>query len=195
MSGILERLLTRSFKRRNFLLLILSLFCFIFSSACFNPFAPELDEQADPSNVITEQQTPDEVLQNFRNAYTFKDSLLYSNVLDESFVFEYFDTNLEPSGGFRTWGRDVDLQTTGSLFRSFDIIELIWLNTLFTERDSLVVDEETVERTERQFKRFNLNLFGSDLNFIISGTAIFTLKLKQGDDKWRITRWKDESDI
>ncbi len=173
----------------------LSLFCFIFSSTCFNPFAPELDEQADPSSVITEQQTPDEVLQNFRNAYTFKDSLLYSNVLDESFVFEYFDTNLEPSGGFRTWGRDVDLQTTGSLFRSFDVIELIWLNTLFTERDSLREDGEIVELRERQFRRFNLNLFGSDLNFIISGTAIFTFKLKQGDDKWRITRWKDESDI
>jgi len=175
--------------------LTLSLFCFIFSSACFNPFAPELDERTDPSNVITEQQTPDEVLQNFRYAYTFKDSILYSNALDESFVFEYFDTNLEPSGGFRTWGRDVDLQTTGSLFRSFDVIELIWLNTLFTERDTLREDGEIVELRERQFRRFNLNLFGSDLNFIISGTAIFTIKQKKGDDKWRITRWKDESDI
>jgi len=173
----------------------LSLFCFIFCSACFNPFAPELDERTDPSNVITEQQTPDEVLQNFRYAYTFKDSILYSNVLDESFVFEYFDTNLEPSGGFRTWGRDIDLKTTGSLFRSFDVIELIWLITLFTERDTLFVDGEIVELTERQFIRFNLNLFGSDLNFIISGTAIFTFKRKEGDDKWRITRWKDESDI
>jgi len=179
----------------KFTFLILFLSCSVFSNACFNPFAPELDERTDPSNVITAQQTPDEVLQNFRYAYTFKDSILYSNVLDESFVFEYFDTNLEPSGGFRTWGRDVDLQTTGSLFRSFDVIELIWLNTFFTEQDSVVVGGKIVERTERQFIRFNLNLFGSDLNFIISGTAIFTFKQKEGDDKWRITRWKDESDI
>lgn len=195
MSGIFESLLERSFKWRSFLILTLSLFCSVFCSVCFNPFAPELDERSDLSNVITEQQTPDEVLQNFRYAYTFKDSILYSKVVDESFVFEYFDTNLEPSGGFRTWGRDVDLQTTGSLFRSFDVIELIWLNTLFTERDTLFVDEQIVELIERQFIRFNLNLFGSDLNFIISGTAIFTFKQKEGDDKWRITRWKDESDI
>ena len=166
----------------KFAVLILSLFCSIFSSSCFNPFAPELDERTDPSNVITEQQTPDEVLQNFRYAYTFKDSILYSNVLDESFVFEYFDTNLEPSGGFRTWGRDVDLQTTGNLFRSFDVIELIWLNTLFAESDTLFVDEEIVELTERQFIRFKLNLFGSDLNFIISGTAIFTFKQKDSSE-------------
>ena len=64
---------------------------------CFNPFAPELDNSLDLSNVITEQQSPEEVLENFSFAYTFKDSLLYSNVLDESFVFEFFDTNLQPA--------------------------------------------------------------------------------------------------
>ncbi len=197
MNGTFVGLLTRSFEWKNFLSLTLFLFslCFIFSGACFNPFAPELDERTDPSNIITDQQTPGEVLQNFRYAYTFKDSILYSDVLDQSFVFEYFDTNLEPSGGFRTWGRDVDLKTTGRLFRSFDVIELIWLNTLFTERETRSLNGEIIELIERQFIRFNLNLFSSDLNFIISGTAIFTFNQKQGDDKWRITRWKDESDI
>lgn len=156
--------------------------------ACFNPFAPKLDEQTDLTNVITEQLTPEEVLQNFRYAYTFKDSLLYSDVLAESFVFEYFDTNLEPSGGFRTWGRDVDLKTTGRLFRNFDVIELIWQDPLFTERDS-------TGTKERQFIRFNLNLFGADLNFILTGTAIFTFEKNGTDSKWRIIRWKDESDL
>lgn len=174
----------------KFTFLILFLFCSVFSSACFNPFAPELDERTDPSNVITEQQTPDEVLQNFRYAYTFKDSILYSNVLDESFVFEYFDTNLEPSGGFRTWGRDVDLQTTGSLFRSFDDIELTWFTTY---RDTTFSPDEIVDI--RHFVGFNLNLFGPDLNFFITGRAVFTFKPSEDDDKWRITGWKDESDI
>lgn len=158
---------------------------FLFSG-CFNPFAPELDNNIDLTSVITEQQTPEEVLQNFRYAYTFKDSLLYSDVLAESFVFEYFDTNQGPSGEFLTWGRDVDLRTTGRLFRTFDSIELIWLNTLFSEGDDV---------TERRFVRFNLNLFSADFNFIITGTAIFTFIRSAEDNKWRIKRWKDESDL
>lgn len=159
----------------------------LFTSGCFNPFAPELDNNIDASNVITDQQSPEEVLQNFRYAYTFKDSLLYSEVLDESFVFEFFDPDIEPSGGFVTWGRDVDLKTTGRLFREFDVIDLIWLNTIFSESD-------TLNDLERRFIRFNLNLSGSEFVFVISGTAIFTFQKSETDDKWRIIRWKDESD-
>lgn len=158
----------------------------LFIIGCFNPFAPELDNSLDLSNVITEQQSPEEVLENFSFAYTFKDSLLYSNVLDESFVFEFFDTNLQPSGGFVTWGRDVDLKTTGRLFREFDVIDLVFLNTLFSESEG---------EFEKRFVRFNLNLFGSDLTFLVTGTAIFTFKRSETDDKWRIIRWKDESDV
>lgn len=158
-------------------------------TGCFNPFAPELDTNPDLSNIITEQQSPEEVLQNFRYAYTFKDSLLYSEVLDESFVFEYFDTNQGPSGEFRSWGRDEDLKSTGSLFRTFDVIDLNWLNVLFA--DTVYTQQDSVER---QFRRFNLSLFSSDLNFTLTGTAIFTFRREVGGDKWRITRWKDESE-
>lgn len=162
----------------------------LFCSACFNPFAPKLDNNIDTSNVITDQQSPEEVLQNFRYAYTFKDSLLYSEVLDESFVFEFFDPDIEPSGGFVTWGRDVDLKTTGRLFREFDVIDLIWLNIIFSERDTI---NNRVE--ERQFRRFNLNLSSTEFVFVISGTAIFTFQKSEVDQKWRIIRWKDESDL
>ncbi len=153
---------------------------------CFNPFAPELDEDFDLSNLITEQQSPEEVLSNFRTAYTLKDSLLYSDVIDESFIFEFFDPGQQATGGLTTWGRDVDLQTTGRLLREFDVVDLVWLNTLF---------EESQGPFERRFVRFNLSLFGSDFNFILTGTAIFTFKLDEEDDKWRIVRWKDESDL
>lgn len=147
--------------------------------ACFNPFAPELDERIDLTNVITEQTSPEEVLQNFRIAYTFKDSLLYSDVLDESFVFEFLDANLEPV----TWERDVDLKTTGRLFRQFDVVDLHW-DILF---------QESHAELERRFLRFNLNLFSSDINFLVTGTAIFTFKQSGLDQKWRVVRWKDES--
>ena len=81
------------FKNNKTFYIFLLLLIIFFQLYCFNPFAPELNNNVDLSNVITEQQTPGEVLQNFRYAYTFKDSLLYSDVLDDSFVFEYFDTN------------------------------------------------------------------------------------------------------
>lgn len=185
---------------RIWLLVLLGL---VIELACFNPFAPSLDESPDSSNIITEQQSPEEVLQNFKYAYTFKDSLLYSDILDESFVFEYFDPNLPPSGGFRTWGRDVDLKTTGQLFRNFDVIELEWLNLLLTERDTVCSDERSavcapekiVRIVERQFRRFNLNLIGPSFNFTVTGTAIFTFQQNGLGSKWRIVRWKDESDL
>ncbi|MCG8605649.1 hypothetical protein MJD09_11705 [bacterium] len=159
---------------------------FVLCLACFNPFAPELDRALDLTNVITEQQTPEEVLQNFRYAYTFKDSLLYSDVIDESFIFEFFDPNAGPSGSFQTWGRDIDLRTTGRLFRGADVIDLVWLNTLFTDRE---------DDLEKRFVRFNLTLSGSDFSFFIGGTAIFTFQQSEADGKWRIVRWKDESDL
>lgn len=158
----------------------------LFEVSCFNPFAPALEKSPDSSNVITEQKTPQEVLQNFRYAYVFKDSLLYSNLLDESFVFEYFDPEMGPSGQFVTWGRDVDLKTTGQLFRTFDVIDLVWLNTIFSSSEG---------EFEKIFIRFNLNLFSSDLNFVVTGTAIFTFVQSKEDGKWRIIRWKDESDL
>ena len=167
------------------LLILLPCICILLDS-CFNPFAPELDSVPDLTNVITEQQTPDEVLQNFKYAYTFKDSLLYSDVIESSFVFEYFEPNLEPSGAFVTWGRDVDLRSTGRLFRTFDTIDLKWLNTLFEEEDG---------NDTKMFKRFTLNLLSSDLNFILTGTAVFTFRKNEDDNKWRIVRWKDESDL
>ncbi len=162
------------------LLAVLSL-----TAACFNPFAPALDSNSDLSNVITDQATPEEALQNFRYAYTFKDSLLYSDLLDEGFVFEFFDPNQGPSGSNVTWGRDVELRTTGRIFRGFDVIDLKWLNTLFAENQN---------GFERRFVRFDLSLVNSDASFILTGTAIFTFSQDPDDMKWRILRWKDESD-
>ena len=148
-------------------------------AACFNPFAPALDESVDLSNVITEQRTPEEVLQNFRLAYTFQDSLLYSDVLDPAFIFEFVDANLKPDN----WGRDTDLKTTGRLFRSFDSVDLHW-DPLFSD---------STETRQQRFVRFNLNLFGSDVNFIVTGIAVFTFKQSTQDGRWRIERWRDES--
>jgi len=152
---------------------------FVFG-ACFNPFAPGLERGDDFGNLITEQKTPEETLQNFAYAYTLKDSLLYSELLDESFVFEYFEPDKEPSGGEITWGRDDDLRSTGIIFRTFDAIDLQFVN-LYSDMN-------------RRFVRFDLSLVGSSQSFIVTGRAVFDFILGN-DGKWRIVRWKDESDF
>jgi len=160
----------------------------LFLLTCFNPFAPRLDNAAGPPLVITSQQTPEQVLQNFVYAYTFKDSLVYANLLDSSFVFVYFDPNVGSSGRFVSWGRDVDLKTTGKLFKTFETITLTWNQTIY--QDTLFVDS-TLVGIELS-KTLQLSLFGKTDEYSLSGSAIFNFK-QNDDKKWRITRWKDES--
>ena len=55
---------------------------------CQNPFAPAVaGDELQGTLLLTEQKTPDQVLQNFQYAYTFKDSLVYSEILDTAFIF------------------------------------------------------------------------------------------------------------
>ncbi len=153
---------------------------------CFNPFAPDLTDDLEVEDlVITQQASPDEVLQNFKVAYTFRDSLLYSNVLDSSFLFVYFDPDEGSSGQFVSWGKDTDLKTTGRLFRHFQVIDLVWNVTLYSWEKE---DEGEIS------KEFNLTLVSEDMDFHVSGRAVFSFK-KGYDEKWRITRWRDESTI
>lgn len=153
---------------------------------CVNPFAPKLDDGSLTSQLITEQRNPEEVLTNFRYAYTFKDSLLYSDVLDSAFVFQYFDPEQGPSGLFISWTRETDLKTTGRLLRSFDVINLEWLNTIYTITEG---EDET------QARSFRLDLASSDFSFSVSGFAIFTFHRNPRDGKWRLLRWVDQSDL
>jgi hypothetical protein len=155
---------------------------------CLNPFAPKLVQNLESSDlVLTDQRSPDEVLQNFKVAYTFRDSLLYSDLLDTAFLFVYFDPNEGTSGRFVSWERETDLQTTGRLLRYFQIVELVWKTTFY---DTVWKDQKTGEIS----KEFDLTLMTDESSYRLSGRAIFSFR-KCADDKWRITRWKDESDI
>lgn len=168
------------------LVIMLLVLCALMS--CFNPFAPKLDSSNGPPLVITPQRSPDEVLQNFVYAYTFKDSLVYAELLDSSFVFVYFDPNIGSSGRFVSWGRDIDLKTTGRLLKTFETITLTWNSTIY--QDTTRVDTTIV--SIQLSKTLQLNLFGKNEEYTLSGSAIFDFK-RCDDNKWRITRWKDES--
>lgn len=154
--------------------------------SCFNPFAPALDRDAASGLRITEQAEPAEVLENFVYAYTFRDSLVYDNLLDSSFVFVYFDPNLGTSGLYASWNRDVELKTTGRLFRNFETLNLVWDSTIY----------ETMDGTAAEIaKTLHLHMFGSRGEYNLTGNAIFNMRKNPYDEKWRITRWKDESQM
>jgi len=162
---------------------------------CVNPFAPRIDERGVIGELITAQKTPEEVLANFKYAYTFKDSLLYADLLDSAFVFQYFDPDQGPSGLFVSWTREVDLKTTGRLLRSFDIINLEWLNTIYALRDTVRDARDSLRVEDTLAKSFRLDLSNVDFNFSVSGFAIFTFRFDPRDGKSRIIRWVDQSEL
>ena len=152
-------------------------------SNCWNPFAPtegQLEGVADL--VLTEQRSPDEVLQNFRYAYIYRDSVAYSKLFDTSFVFLYWDPDIGgSSGGYNYWGLDTELRATGGLFRTFDHFTLVWNATIAT--DTSQSGEISLTKT------FDLSIDGA----FISGNAVFDFIEDSTKNVWRITRWQDES--
>ena len=157
---------------------------FLFLAGC-NPFAPSLTDDLGCSAIITEQLSPQEVMTNFKFAYNFKDSLVYSDLIDSSFIFISKDFSTNPVTDL-TWGRDDELRSTSGLFRNFSILRLDWNATiyeLFTNNDSSQVEL-------KQSFLLTLN-FGVDPT-TYRGEAIFTL-VKKGSGRWKIIRWEDSN--
>ena len=161
-----------------------ALFALLLFVCCVNPFAPKLTRSLESGDlIVTDQRSPEEVMQNFRIAYIFRDSLLYSNQLDSSFLFLYLDPY---TGQLNSWGREDDLKSTGGMFRHFQLVDLVWNSILFSWHN---------EVSGEIGQSFNLTLIGDDgSDYKMTGRAVFSLR-KCADDKWRITQWKDESDF
>ena len=164
---------------------------------CANPFAPKLGEvEKGTTAILTDRLSPNEVLENFRFAYIFSDSLVYSELIDTGFVFVYFDPNVEGTGRFDSWGRDIELKATGGLFRAVRNIILEWNSTVEEKYWSPAPDSviATVYFEEAVYakisKGFQLKL-GSEIQ--LTGTALFSFEKENRRDGWRIVRWIDES--
>jgi hypothetical protein len=147
---------------------------------CFNPFSPKIDNTQSNENIITDQKTVEGLFQNFKYAYTFKDTTIYGQLLAEDFVFIYFDYDLEVDV---SWDRVTDMKTTYGLFTNTQDLKLVWNNIVYEEGDSLNVD---VKRS------FNLSIIFNP-NDVISfyGFVDMTLSRASSEDKWRIRRWRD----
>ncbi len=176
---------------------VLPLLLGLFLLSCSNIFAPKLGQISGSSDVfITDQSTPEKVLTNFRYAYIFHDSLVYSRIIDSSFVFTYYDPDAGSSGRYESWGRNLELSTTGQLFRIFDNINLIWNSTVNSTYRLETGEGQGIDTTLEVAnyaiisKSFELSL---DQQISITGNAVFHMRKSARDEKWRITQWIDES--
>ncbi len=151
-----------------------------FIIGCFNPFSPGLDDSESTENIISDQKTIEGVFQNFKYAYTFKDTSIYGGTLSPDFVFSYFDYDL---GVEVSWDRATDMRTTEGLFINTQDLRLIWNNIVYQEGDSLLVD---VKRGFNLAIIFNPN---DVINFY--GFVDMNLKRNSTEDKWKIISWKD----
>ncbi|MDD5582008.1 MAG: hypothetical protein PHS99_02195 [Candidatus Marinimicrobia bacterium] len=169
-------------------------------SSCHNIFAPETGDIGKTGLLYQPvMDRPNVVLENFRYAYIYRDSLIYSTLIDSNFVFVYYEPDDEGGGGhYESWPRDVELRTTGGLFRAFRPIDLIWNSTL--DSSFSYMREDTLLKTEKTWfdsanyaeivKSFQLNL---GENLVIIGSAIFNFVRNPWDKQWRIVKWRDES--
>lgn len=165
--------------------ILASLSMLIILSACTNPFAPKFEEEIDGGGPpISDQTTIEGVFQNFQYAYTFKDTLIYGNLISSDFVFTYRDYE---NGYDVSWGRDEEMRTTYGLFQNSERLDLIWNNILLSTIDSL--DANIV-------RSFNLNITFNPTDVVrVDGRVNLLLKQDAESKKWRITRWIDESNF
>lgn len=121
------------------------------------------------------------MFQNFQYAYTFKDTLIYGQILDESFSFSYRDYD---RGVDESWGRDKEMEYTYRLFQNAQRLDLIWNNIVTMTSDSTNI-----------IRSFNLTVTLNPTDIIsVTGRINFFLK-KDENQKWKITSWIDESEF
>ncbi len=160
--------------------LILTAAGFLAVTACVNPFAPKLGEVSSNIDlVLTGQRSPEEVLINFRYAYTLKDSLIYRDLLDDDFVFVWRD---HENDSFVSWGKEEDIKTTVGLFKAFNMVNLVWNSTNYITY--------SLDSTEAEMSKQFILTLGSDIR--VTGDAQFFFR-KLSEGIWKITRWVDKS--
>lgn len=154
-------------------------------AGCDNPFAPSLNTSpSGPGSILGDQTQIEGVFQNFKQAYAFRDSTIYGQLLAPNFIFIYRD--YEKSADV-FWGRDEDIRTTYGLFQNVQRLDLVW-NTIVSSN----VEPDSLKATI--LRNFNLTVTFSASDVVrVDGYANWTLERPQIGEIWKITRWRDES--
>lgn len=153
-------------------------------TGCVNPFSPRLDNsESGDEGTITDLKTVDGVFQNFKYAYTFKDTTIYGEIISTDFIFTYRDYD---QGVDISWGRDEEMKTTNGLFQNSQRLDLIWNNIVLSSQDSL---------TANIVRGFNLTITFNPTDVVrLDGRVNLSLR-KNSMQKWQITKWLDESNF
>ena len=161
--------------------IVIILFAFGVLTSCENIFSPSLDESGS-TNIISDQMTIDGVFTNFKYAYTFKDTSVYSALLTDDFLFTYRDYE---SGFDVSWDKSTEMRTTSRLFQNSQKTDIIWNNITVYLGDSLNVNVKRSFNLTITFNPSNVvRLYGfADMNFTRSDLTL----------PWRIKKWRDES--
>lgn len=160
------------------------LFLLILVSGCQNPFAPGVEPFRQGSGgPISDQKTIEGVFQNFRYAYTFKDTLIYNSLLAEDFIFVYRDYE---KGVDISWGREEELRTTSGLFENSERLDLIWNNIIVSSADSVQANI---------VRGFNLTITFNPTDILRLDGRVNLFMRKESDGRWVINRWIDESNF
>ncbi|MEI7484132.1 MAG: hypothetical protein WCK13_05420 [Ignavibacteriota bacterium] len=165
---------------RKYFIVIL-FFAFGVLTSCENIFSPSLDESGS-SSIISDQMTVDGVFTNFKYAYTFKDTSVYSGLMTEDFLFIYKDWEL---GYDISWDKPTEMRTTSRLFQNSQKTDIIWNNITVYMGDSLNVNVK---------RGFNLTVTFNPSNVVrLFGFADMNLSRPDINSPWRIKKWRDES--
>jgi hypothetical protein len=148
-----------------------------------NPFAPKLDESGGQA-LFGDPHTIEGYFQAFRYAYQFKDTTLYGSLLAPNFTFSYrnYDRGVDVE-----WGRDEEMRTTGSLFQSAQMFDLLWGNVLDSSGTA------TVFNITRSFS-LDVTFNPGDITHV-DGRAIFHLERPSATAPWQAVSWRDESNL
>jgi hypothetical protein len=161
--------------------IVIILIAFGVLTSCENIFSPSLDDSGS-TNIISDQMTIDGVFNNFKYAYTFKDTSVYSGLLTDDFLFTYRDYE---SGFDVSWDKPTEMRTTSRLFDNSQKTDIIWNNVTVYLGDSLNFN---VKRS------FNLTVTFNPSNVVrLFGFADMNFSRPDVNSPWRIKKWRDES--
>lgn len=151
-------------------------------NSCVNPFAPKIDENLSNSqSLISDLSNISGVFKNFQYAYTFKDTLIYSQLLDRNFIFSYRDYDI---GADISWGRDEEMKVTYGLFQNTQRLDLVWNNIITMSGDSTHI-----------VRSFNLTITFNPTDIVFIDGKVNLELSKDSNQKWKITHWIDESNF
>jgi len=169
--------------------IIKSIFIFFFLSAffisaCNNPFAPKLSDNKGTQPTLGDQRTFEGIFQNFRYAYMYKDTVVYSNLLADDFIFVYY--NYEGGESIKipkSWGREEDMTATARLFQSASDFNLIWNEVITSQGTSI---KSVIKRG------FDLTITFPPVDRLsFHGSAEFTVVRPDSLSIWKISQWVD----